>query len=386
MGLITKEVLVSISNNYKYYENLGYEIPKYIDDHNRVSIKKGTIILVSINDLFHGSKIKVNCVCDNLGEIFSISFYRYLEKVKPDGKTYCHKCSMKLFGNELGRINRLRDGISFYQWCIDHDRQDLLNRWDYELNKFGPEDISYGANSYIYLICPNNLHNSKKIKLNSFTNGISHPEMEQCNECNSFGYIYVNYLHLWSEKNNENPYDFKRGDSRKVWWKCENNVHEDYFRKIEATIRYGFRCPTCVRERCESFLQEKIRLYLEEICLSYGWELNHEEKCLLKFRNPETNYLLRYDNEVISNYFKLITETNGEHHYNISEFHYNQAQKKNTTPEEELEYIQRKDEYKKQYALSQGYYYLAIPYWTDDDQETWRVMIDEVLSQFFINE
>ena len=32
--------------------------------------------------------------------------------------------------------------------------------------------------------------------------------------------------------------------------------------------------------------------------------------------------------------------------------------------------------YKKQYALSQGYYYLEIPYWTESD-ESYKTLIDE---------
>jgi hypothetical protein len=37
--------------NYKHYEILGYEIPRYKDSNYRWCIKNGTIILVSIKDL-----------------------------------------------------------------------------------------------------------------------------------------------------------------------------------------------------------------------------------------------------------------------------------------------------------------------------------------------
>ena len=54
------------------------------------------------------------------------------------------------------------------------------------------------------------------------------------------------------------------------------------------------------------------------------------------------------------------------------------------------EYIQylkerkEKDEYKKNFAIKNGYYYLEIPYWCDDDEETWKKMIDEKINK--INE
>ena len=31
--------------------------------------------------------------------------------------------------------NQFKFDMSFYDWCIDNNRQDLLDRWDYELNK-----------------------------------------------------------------------------------------------------------------------------------------------------------------------------------------------------------------------------------------------------------
>ena len=46
------------------------------------------------------------------------------------------------------------------------------------------------------------------------------------------------------------------------------------------------------------------------------------------------------------------------------------------TKEELLAELQWRDEYKKQYALSQDYYYIAIPYWTEQD-ESYKTLIDQ---------
>lgn len=32
---------------------------------------------------------------------------------------------------------------SFKQWCLDNNRQDLLLRWDYELNEKAPSEVNY---------------------------------------------------------------------------------------------------------------------------------------------------------------------------------------------------------------------------------------------------
>ena len=35
---------------------------------------------------------------------------------------------------------------------------------------------------------------------------------------------------------------------------------------------------------------------------------------------------------------------------------------------------------KKDYALSRGYFYLAIPYWTNDENETWKSLINNKIN------
>ena len=71
----------------------------------------------------------------------------------------------------------------------------------------------------------------------------------------------------------------------------------------------------------------------------------------------------------------------GEQHYNAdSGWNRKYAQKNKLTNEESLEDLQWRDEYKKQYALSKGYYYLAIPYWTESD-ESYKTLIDQKIQE-----
>ena len=67
----------------------------------------------------------------------------------------------------------------------------------------------------------------------------------------------------------------------------------------------------------------------------------------------------------------------GEQHYNVNAGWVRKAaERSHMTKEELLAEIQWRDEYKKQYALSQGYYYIAIPYWTEND-ESYKTLIDD---------
>ena len=60
-----------------------------------------------------------------------------------------------------------------------------------------------------------------------------------------------------------------------------------------------------------------------------------------------------------------------------------QAKKNNTTPEKELHYQKLKDRYKRMLAKSKinNYYYLEIPYYTDDKDETWKKLINDKISE-----
>ena len=67
-------------------------------------------------------------------------------------------------------------------------------------------------------------------------------------------------------------------------------------------------------------------------------------------------------------------------HYKITNFHNLRANKVNTTPQSELEYQKWKDEYKKNYALEHGYFYLEIPY-TAYENDEYKTMIDDKIKE-----
>lgn len=97
MGLLSNEVEISISGNRaKYFEDLGYEIPRRQDSRGRMVIPANTKIIVKVKDLTRGSKIPVDIQCDHCNKQYQIRYYQYLERVK-DGKTYCTHCYGKVF-------------------------------------------------------------------------------------------------------------------------------------------------------------------------------------------------------------------------------------------------------------------------------------------------
>jgi hypothetical protein len=54
-----------------------------------------------------------------------------------------------------------KEKYTFEQWCFDNNRQDILNRWDYEKTGFNPGDITYASAKPVYFKCPNGIHESE---------------------------------------------------------------------------------------------------------------------------------------------------------------------------------------------------------------------------------
>lgn len=417
---------------------------------------------INPKDISFGSEYKAIFVNKDKSHAYKIS---YITTKNPKKLTKIMEKSIKVKAekkikqqNSQGYISiNTHDSIkySFYEWCIDNNRNDILDRWDYDLNEKLPNKYTYKSHGEIYLKCPRTIHSSEKYVIMSITN------MNikiKCRQCNSFGqwlidnygedaldkywdydkntispynlacgrkkfYVYLHdfegdketyktsfYLirryesrknnygnntravqirknarhnileeypiisEIWSDLNTVNIEDvYKKYRKGLLYWKCDIGIHDDYERSVASSIKSEFRCPECSRERDESFLQEGVRLYLSN---ELGFKLNHEHNCSVIPINPNTSYPLPFDNEVID--LKLIIEVNGLQHYEVCGFHKLQAKYRNTTPEEEFEYQQWKDKYKKEYALSQGYFYLEIPYWSLINDKYKRLIINKI--------
>lgn len=272
---------------------------------------------------------------------------------------------------------------SFGQYMIDtYGKETFEKIWDYEKNDVDPFTIAPSVRSKkVWLKCLNtNYHPSSLVYPNDVKNDgcfchyCSKNHDLICKE-DSLGYLYPEVIDIWSEKNEKSPFEYYPQSNQKVWWKCGDSKHADYLRTICDSVRYEFRCPQCSNERKCSFLQEKVDNYIKE---KYGYNMLHEGYCNIVPINPQTGYPLPFDNELEE--LKLIIEVHGKQHYEITGFTYLTAKHYEITAEEELSYQVWKDEYKKKYALDNGYEYLEIPYWTEND-ETYKTLIDNKINE-----
>ena len=256
--------------NDKHYKNKGYPFTKYGDE-----------FYVKVEDLTSGSTILVNVQCDGCGEILkNMKWYSYKKCVKEDGKYYCHKCAINLFGIENKYKSQLKNGKSFEQYCIERDRQDLLEKWDYELNKCKPSEITYGVNkNKYYFKCSRNLHDSE---LKSPYRLITYNIYNTCNKCNSFEQWCIDnnrqdVLNRWDyELNNCKPDEVSYGSSRrKYYFKCPRGLHDSELKLIKSFTMRQKRSINC--KQCNSFAQWGIDNLGEDFLDKYwDYEKNNE--------------------------------------------------------------------------------------------------------------
>lgn len=184
-----------------------------------------------------------------------------------------------------------------------------------------------------------------------------------------------NLLSLWSKRNKVSPYEYILKHDCEVWWKCPQDKHKQFKRKINESYKNNFRCIYCSAEKKVSYLENKVTNYLNNL----GYTICHEYECSVIAQNPKTKHYMPYDNEI--NELKLIIEVHGEQHYKLSGFHYRQAERKNNSPENEFYMQQVRDRYKRMYAILKGYYFLEIPFWSDDYEENWKILIDSKINE-----
>lgn len=289
--------------------------------------------------------------------------------------------AIKGFGCPYCSHNRIHPKDSFGQMMIDRYGEDKFKQiWNTELNTIDPFTIPPSTRKHkVWLNCidfdyhpPTNAHPNDVNNHSGYCHYCA--KIKICKE-DSLGFKFPKVCEVWSDKNNKSPYEYFPSSNEKVWWKCLCGKHKDFQRTITDAKAGEFGCPKCSQESSTSKLQNKVSNYIKE---KYNYLMLHENECNLKPKNPLTNTLLRYDNEIPD--LKLIIEVNGQQHYGICGFTYMTAKYYGTTVEEELKKYQDRDKYKMDYALKHGYSYLIIPYW-DEDNDKYKELIDNKINE-----
>ena len=261
MGLITETVKVKWNGRIKkHYEDLGY-----------VYTKMGNEFEARIEDLTKGSDIKVKCKCDGCGKDLDWTYSSYNLQVKEDGKTYCNICGVNLVlrGEAFSK--------SFYDWCKEFNRNDLLARWDYDMNKCSPKGVHYGTkNKYWFKCIEHPEHKSELKNIGSITSKTD--SIVKCKQCNSIAqYILDNFpdrdlYDVWDKERNGdlNPWEVQRRTNKKsIWIKCQEKCYHGSYLAVPAHFANGGRCPYCTSRQNKVHPKDSIGQYIID---NYGEE------------------------------------------------------------------------------------------------------------------
>lgn len=277
---------------------------------------------------------------------------------------------------------------SFAAYNIKKYGDDFLDKyWDYELNTEDPCTISHCSGKIIYIKCQDKeYHGSYRVRASDFS-----LDKSKCPYCRSLkvhpldsvGSIYPQILNFWSDKNELTPFDYSINCDQKVWLKCPDGIHEDYYKRLRDAIKVGFACPQCAMLSKESKIEKSTRLYLNN---NYTYRVEHEYLCSLIAVNPITGRNMPYDNDVfLNNNVHLIIEVHGRQHYERTKYTAYYAKRNNISIDQALKDQQTRDKIKKEHVESlKNYYYLELPYWTFED-ESYKTLIDNKIQEILNN-
>ena len=112
---------------------------------------------------------------------------------------------------------------TFYDWCVENDKEWILDLWDYNLNKVSPKDVGYKTDRKFYFNCDNPLHKPCLKALCTITKAKELDKSSICIGCRSFGeYIRVNYgieflKKIWSDKNEVDPFEILSASKTRIY-------------------------------------------------------------------------------------------------------------------------------------------------------------------------
>jgi hypothetical protein len=199
------------------------------------------------------NSVVVNCaIC---GKLETKQYEDYIKNIFYDNKYYCSTCCIKenLVKDEPNQIiyKEKYKKETFEEWCIENNRNDLLDRWNNELNNCLPSEV-YKTKGDYWFNCPKGVHEPE---LKSIACIIKNQNTSaKCNKCNSIGqWIFDNLGNdalekYWHNSNVLNPFDVPRSSTLKPIFQCQKFEYHIYSVACCSFIQ-GTRCGYCCSKK-----------------------------------------------------------------------------------------------------------------------------------------
>lgn len=257
------------AKHYKYYENLGYEIPR--KENGLLDI--GKTIKVNIEHLPLRSDLYVTKICDYCGEESLVMYGTTMKARKFTNKDCCN--SPTCVGQKIMEVNNNKSipkGKSLLEKFPE-----IASEYSIELNKKHPSKVSYGSDKTVWWIC-------KKNKDHIWDDSVKHRTSGKrgCHYCSNFRINHTNCLATthpelireWNAEFNTHIsiYEISYGSSEIAWWNCPDCLSV-YDLSVAMRASCGQNCPYCrgMRVNYTNCLATKFPKIAEE------WDYKHND-------------------------------------------------------------------------------------------------------------
>jgi hypothetical protein len=334
--LISKEVEVGISSkNLSYFRDLGYDVPTHVlDKYRGEQVKKGTKIIVKVEDLILGSHVQVEVLCDYCKkEIATKSYRNFINSRKKSDKDCCDKC----------KYIKISEGKE-YKYTLK-DVQKIFSDSNCTLIS---KEIK-GTHDYVEYRCNIHFDIVQKVILGNFIYGYKCKYCGKIKAANSKRHTYEYVQSYFAKRGYElisTEYTHAR---KKLKFRCPK--HPDKIQSIAlCDLQNRKGCKYCSMSSGATL----IKLMLDELNLNYDAEY--------RFDDCRNIHPLPFDfvifNKSQENKIDFLIEYDGEFHYKVARY-----SKDKNKMREKLKSQQKHDKIKDDYCHKNNIPLFRIPYW-----------------------
>lgn len=140
-------------------------------------------------------------------------------------------------------------GKSFFLWCNENNKNNLLNLWDKKKNEKSPKEVSYSSQKKYYFKCSKGHEWQEYVYTLIKKNGCPYCNKRKvCKEYN-LAIVKPKVAALWDYEKNfpVKPEEVYPSGSDKYWWKCPNG--HSFQRKLNSIQGDVNRCPYCTHKK-----------------------------------------------------------------------------------------------------------------------------------------
>lgn len=146
---------------------------------------------------------------------------------------------------------------TFYDFCVEMGRQDILDLWDYELNTLTPRKVASHTKIKYYFKCSRGLHPSEAKSLIGISVAIENNwKFTMCKKCNSFAQYAIDAYgedvleRYWDyDKNTVDPWQLAHCSLTVIYIKCLRTAYHGSYPTNTYDFLGDIRCPYCAGKK-----------------------------------------------------------------------------------------------------------------------------------------